>query len=350
MGHGVGGISGAHVRALARMGDYLYVGGYFAVVGDEENYQLPANSIARFNLNTKRWESLGRGIEVTYGVPGTVYDLEVHGNRIYVGGEFYNADESFSENFAVLEDNKWLDSGEIPDTGIHGTVRKIKVIGDDIYIGGELKKENLGASYGIMKWNGAAWSTVGDSLSAGANEVSVYDIAALDSGLVAGGLITLAGEEEVNNLAYFDGHDWTSLAGGIFPGVSQLSVSNNKLYVAGPVQLFNRDGLSMGIAQLTFEPLVVSDRDVNDEKPALMAVYPNPFRSTTRVSYTVPAPGMVRITVLDPRGSEVRLLMNQYKPAGRHEVVFNAGNLPAGLYFCSMTHGANVETVKLVVQ
>jgi trimeric autotransporter adhesin len=127
IGIGVGGVLGAHVRALARMGDYLYVRGYFSVVGDAENFALPANSIARYNLLTNLWEPLGDGIELTSGVPGKVYDMEVYEDKIYIGGEFYNADEMFFENFVVLEQNKFTGIGEIVDIGIEGMVSQLKL-------------------------------------------------------------------------------------------------------------------------------------------------------------------------------------------------------------------------------
>ena len=91
-GIGVGGVPGAYVNALAKVGNYLYAGGYFSMVGDAENYELPANSIARFNLVTNLWETLGNGIEYYDGFPGIVNHLEVSGNQILVAGQFNIAD------------------------------------------------------------------------------------------------------------------------------------------------------------------------------------------------------------------------------------------------------------------
>ena len=348
VGLGVGGLTGAHVKALAKSGDYLYVGGYFAVVGDEENYEIPANSIARFNLKTSRWETFGSGIEYNHGVPGTVNDMEWHGDTLFVGGEFYLADGMDNENLAALIGGKWASADNNHDYGIRGRVNKIKAIGDDLYIGGILKYETDDPSHGILKWENGAWETVGDPFTAGDKDVFVNDIVEFDSGFVAGGLFTLAGDLLVNNMAYFDGQSWNAIGGGVLPGVSQLAATAYKLYVAGPTQIYAGGELSMGLAELAFEPpvIVITDQNVYD-KPHLISVYPNPLLSVAMVSYTLPDAGNVHLEIYDSQGRQIRSLVKEYKTAGQYSFTFDASGLSTGLYFCRMTAGEHVETVKI---
>lgn len=44
----------------------------------------------------------------------------------------------------------------------------------------------------------------------------------------------------------------------------------------------------------------------------------------------------VRLTVYDMLGREIKLLVNEEKPAGTYELNWNAANLPSGVYFYQM--------------
>jgi len=77
--------------------------------------------------------------------------------------------------------------------------------------------------------------------------------------------------------------------------------------------------------------------------------YPNPFRTATRVRYSLPQASAVRLKVYDLRGREVEILVNQRQAAGEHEVKWQADKLPAGLYFYRLQYEDRMETKKLVL-
>ena len=71
---------------------------------------------------------------------------------------------------------------------------------------------------------------------------------------------------------------------------------------------------------------------------------PNPFRTSTRISYALPAASAARILVYDAAGRRVRALLDQRMPAGLHEVFWDgrddAGRpVGSGVYFCRMEAG-----------
>ncbi|HEX5624962.1 MAG TPA: T9SS type A sorting domain-containing protein [Saprospiraceae bacterium] len=348
IGIGVGGVAGAHVRALAKVGNYLYVGGYFSIVGDEENFSLPANSIARFNLSTKRWETLGRGIEYIFDIPGRVYDMEVNGNRIFVGGEFFNADGQFYENVAVLTNNKWSGIDGFDDIGVEGFVRTIKVIRDEIYIGGVLRLEHQGDSYGLLQWDEKKWITVGDRFYAENNrDVYVNDIAEYDKGIIVGGFFKSAGITELNNLACFDGNTWQSVGGGVLPGVSKMAVSDNKLFVTGPRVIFTEGGPSMGIAEFEFDTLSTQSDGFADEGPEWNA-YPNPATDHFRISFQWPA-GIhsAELCLFDSNG---KLVISHSFEKNGNVYMLDASSLKAGNYFLRIQSGTNLlQKQKIII-
>lgn len=82
--------------------------------------------------------------------------------------------------------------------------------------------------------------------------------------------------------------------------------------------------------------------------------YPNPFNPSTTIRYAIPADGHVTLKVYNIAGQEVATLVNEYKTAGRYDVVFEAGNaagvpLASGIYFYRITVGGFTETRKMVV-
>ena len=77
--------------------------------------------------------------------------------------------------------------------------------------------------------------------------------------------------------------------------------------------------------------------------------YPNPFNPTTTISYTIPKDGKVEIKVYDALGREVTTLVNEVKPAGKYNVVFNAANLASGVYFYRLTVNDLAVTKKIIL-
>ena len=64
--------------------------------------------------------------------------------------------------------------------------------------------------------------------------------------------------------------------------------------------------------------------------------YPNPFNPSTRVSFDVPRAAKVTLTVYNLLGQKVATLVNERLSAGRHEMTWNAQNLPSGMYIMHM--------------
>ena len=97
---------------------------------------------------------------------------------------------------------------------------------------------------------------------------------------------------------------------------------------------------------------VVLEAEKNDpELPdgfSLSQNFPNPFNPETIISYTIPDEGKVSLKIYDILGTEVAALVNEFKEAGNHRVVFNASALPSGIYFCKLEYGFNVKIKKMV--
>ncbi|HUI29735.1 MAG TPA: T9SS type A sorting domain-containing protein, partial [Candidatus Acidoferrales bacterium] len=82
---------------------------------------------------------------------------------------------------------------------------------------------------------------------------------------------------------------------------------------------------------------------------ALYQNYPNPFNPSTNIMYDLPQKSHVMIVVYDVLGREVRILVDEEKPAGSYRVIFDASNLPSGVYFYKLIAGNFVSIRKLMV-
>lgn len=100
------------------------------------------------------------------------------------------------------------------------------------------------------------------------------------------------------------------------------------------------------------EPDPVSmPRIVEPEPPiefTLFPAYPNPFNSTTRISYGLPVAAGVRIQAYDISGRLVETVVDEKLPAGYHSAVWNAPAVPSGVYLLRMESG-RFATVRKVV-
>lgn len=60
--------------------------------------------------------------------------------------------------------------------------------------------------------------------------------------------------------------------------------------------------------------------------------FPNPFNPSTNISYSLKSGSFVKLIVYDLIGREVKTLVNKTQNDGAYSVVFDASNLPSGVY------------------
>ena len=81
----------------------------------------------------------------------------------------------------------------------------------------------------------------------------------------------------------------------------------------------------------------------------LLQNYPNPFNPSSKISYSIAESGRVLLQVYDVLGREIANLVNEEKPAGKYEVIFNVNDLASGIYFYRLQSGKFVETKKMIL-
>lgn len=77
--------------------------------------------------------------------------------------------------------------------------------------------------------------------------------------------------------------------------------------------------------------------------------YPNPFNPSTIISWTSTVNSWQTLIVYDVLGNEVERLVDEYKPAGRHSVEFDAAGLASGVYIYKLNAGGYADTKKMIL-
>jgi hypothetical protein len=92
-----------------------------------------------------------------------------------------------------------------------------------------------------------------------------------------------------------------------------------------------------------------SEEQEEVQESGLEQNFPNPFNPNTKITYTIPKSGPVRLAVFNLLGQEVTLIFEGYQQAGTHEIEFNSSSLPTGIYFYRIQASEFVETKKMVI-
>lgn len=87
---------------------------------------------------------------------------------------------------------------------------------------------------------------------------------------------------------------------------------------------------------------------------SLLQNYPNPFNPSTKIEYTLPFDSHVKLKIYNMIGEQVATLVDEVKPPGYNEAIWNAGNIPSGIYLYSLETmsidgGDNFKSVRKMI-
>ena len=99
---------------------------------------------------------------------------------------------------------------------------------------------------------------------------------------------------------------------------------------------------------------IVDDEPETPEYQRRFAAYPNPFNPTLTVAFELEVAGRVELAVYNVAGKRVRTLAREHRPAGRHEVSWdatgdNGSRAASGVYVVRIVSGSWQETRKVVL-
>jgi hypothetical protein len=241
------------------------------------------------------------------GLNNKVYALAVMNGELYAGGEFDAAGGFYVVNHIARWDNtsaSWAALGS--GSGMNGyAVNAFKVDGPYLYAGGYFSTADGGSANRVAYWDGTNWNALGNGMNGYAANARAIEIMGGD--LYVGGYFTSAGNVNANNIAKYS-----------------CSSVTTSVY----------DDNSSNIIPQQFQ---------------LSQNYPNPFNPTSRIRYDLPKASFVKISVYDILGREIRVLVNEEKIPGVHEVNFDAKYLASGIYFYTIRTKDFTQSKKMIL-
>ncbi len=139
---------------------------------------------------------------------------------------------------------------------------------------------------------------------------------------------------------------------------SIYSLGNDKTYVYYKVKANDINGnssdFSNSVSMAVNAPMSKSSANTNFENSDsgnfyIGANYPNPFNPTTTITYQLPKNGYASLKIFNSLGQVVAILVDGYEEAGIYAVLFNAKNLPSGIYYAVLRMKNLVKTTKMIL-
>jgi len=97
---------------------------------------------------------------------------------------------------------------------------------------------------------------------------------------------------------------------------------------------------------------ILANRELSGGLPS--SNHPNPFNSSTVVTYTISHSGYVTVDVFNVLGQRVRRLVDEYQSVGEYSIVWDGdsesgGPVSTGLYFCRVKAGDKIDHKKMLL-
>jgi len=205
---GVPGANGAIGSFLVVEG-VLYTGGSFTEIGG-----VSASGIAKWDGTN--WSSLSSGVN------GSVSAVLSWKDKLYVAGNFDHAGVILTKNIACWDGTNWSALGSGLAEGVGNEVHALASDGAKLYAGGRFHRAGGLNATNVAAWDGTSWAALGDGVSAICGDEEpreecgvVNCLAVFERTLFVGGSFRGAGGLDVNNIAMWDGTNWSSPGAGL---------------------------------------------------------------------------------------------------------------------------------------
>lgn len=181
--------------------------------------------------------------------------------------------------------------------------------------------------------NGETWTLVADLATREVLALTADDDGQIYAGTDAGVFRSTDG-----------GTTWAAINAGLTPNsrVTALRTTPDGYLIAG----IEGRGLFRVAAGIT------TDNEDTSGLPSVLslhAAYPNPFASSTTLTFDLPAPARVTLTVFDVLGREAAVVLDEQRAAGTHNVTWTPTGLPSGIYIARLETGGGVQTRRLIL-
>ncbi len=91
-----------------------------------------------------------------------------------------------------------------------------------------------------------------------------------------------------------------------------------------------------------------------DTSTRLLGNYPNPFNSTTFISFSLQKDSYITLSIFNVKGEFIKILLNGHKFAGVHNIIWDGKDnfgtsVSSGIYFCNIQVGKYSSSKKMLL-
>ena len=334
-------------------------------VDDDENVYVSGSTLGlSTDYTTIKYDSLGNELwNMRYDGPANQMDvanamtIDSDGN-VYVTGES-SAGGSSGDDFLTIKystdgEELWISRYDSPNHQSDGGAAIAVNDYRNVYVAGWTNSAIFSSEYATIKYDSAGGLKWVASYSQGLDYQSINDLA-LDN----------EGNVYVTGSSAVVGADYTTIkysSSGSEGWVMHYSDPVNYADKARSIAVDNDGNVYVtGRSGSEYHPQYATIRytqesagivSLNQSVPNRFGLYPahpNPFNASTAISYQLLAVSNVNLTVFDITGREVATLVDGIKPAGSHQVVFDAKDLTSGVYFARLEAGEFRQTRKMLL-
>jgi hypothetical protein len=124
------------------------------------------------------------------------------------------------------------------------------------------------------------------------------------------------------------------------------------------IVVFEQMGAETGLMTFAFDPpsgkRETEQEEIIPYKFELSQNYPNPFNPNTTIKFEIPHAGLVRLEIFNILGQRVTRLVDEYRSAGPHSVIWDGTNgsgkqVSTGIYFTRLSSGDKTEIKKMLL-
>ena len=118
------------------------------------------------------------------------------------------------------------------------------------------------------------------------------------------------------------------------------SHNNKTLFLGTQSGIYNRSSDIINSQDEVFDEEVITYKLFN---------YPNPFNSSTTIIFDLPQSNYTQISIYNSIGQLIKKFESDNIEKGTHKLIFDASNIPSGVYFYKLTSGNYTQTKKMVL-
>ena len=93
----------------------------------------------------------------------------------------------------------------------------------------------------------------------------------------------------------------------------------------------------------------VDENPIHPGQYYLAQNYPNPFNPTTTINFAIPERQIVTLDIYSILGEKLVTLVNEVLEAGDHAAVWDASEMPSGVYFYRLSSGNEQLTRRMIL-